>query len=192
MQETVIVRRSELASPVDEAGLKTQFDQVNAELSKVDGYLGAGIWLEVLKEDHFLGLQMYDSEEAADRGYKIYAESNLVGSFWKIAKHTVDVIRTRTVHAKLLPGARILQCPFISFSQRVAVPGQDRGLEKDLQIVLDECLLIPGCLGYRIGMHQALDEEVIGIVGWSSHEAFVRSVPKRIIPSVKCYRKAVP
>jgi hypothetical protein len=190
MPETLIVNRTSLDT-------QAAIERVHAFqlsqwpfLATVDGYLGSGTWIACDGGLGLLALHLYRDGASADAGLQVIAGHLLTPSGTASGSSPVDTIRTQTLEVSGQLGADILSAPYLSMTVRIAEPGHQAHLLQALRDVLMECASIGGFTGYRIGFSESLKEELVSLAGWTSREAFLKSVPTGIVPSVRCFKLA--
>jgi heme-degrading monooxygenase HmoA len=150
---------------------------VSRRLEEVDGFKGLSVWRAPNDPDAFLVAYDYAHQEAVEAGLMAVTEVRAKVQSDITVLTPADVLRVRVVHRTQIGLHEAPASSFLSMSTLIADPGYSPELVDDLDQTFGELQLLPGYVGSMIGINDALEEEVIGLVTWSSEASFQTSLP---------------
>ncbi len=190
MNEVLILAKLSVHK-LDEPTSERYYQNILPVLKGVDGFLGLGLWRGIAGDGSHLATYLYRDFESADQGLKAISGQRSFTSAQNVLTSPADVIRCRKVTSS---GKSTTSAPlgsFLSLSVRTSEPGYGPELAEELERIFDEIQILPGFLGSYVGVNDGLDEEIVGLVTWSSEEAFRSSLPKRSPYEVKLFRRVI-
>ena len=190
MNEVLILAKLSI-HPLDESTAERYYTQIQPVLNDLPGFLGHGLWRGTAGNGAHLAVYQYKDYESAEAGLKAISGQRSFTSAQNVVSAPADVVRCTTFCER---GIRISESPvgsFLSVSSRISDPGYGPDLAEELERIFDELQIIDGFLGSYVGVNETLDEEVIGLVAWSTDEAFQKSLPKRLPYAVDLFYKVI-
>jgi len=167
------VRINELDLPV----VTDYYFDVKEKLAGVPGCYGLSVWRDEVDAEAFLVIYEYADLDAAERGLVALTEIRVLAETQAADFRPADVQRIRVGDFGGYRMSEVSPRADLSVSHRVADPGYGPELLAETEQIMTELALMPGYLGSVYGINDALEEEVLGLVAWSSREAFVASLP---------------
>ena len=162
---------------VDLPAMADYYFQIGDQLAKVDGFNGLSVWRNPQDSEACLVAYEYQNVEAADRGLgAVTGIRNQMASKLDSVQ-PADVLRVRLAGQS---SQKIYEAPstaYLSMSIRVADPGYGPELVEEIGQIFTELSLLPGYVGSAYGTNASLEEEVIGLVTWASHDSYLGSIP---------------
>jgi heme-degrading monooxygenase HmoA len=176
---------------LDEPTSERYYEQIVPILKAVDGFMGLGLWRGTSGDGSHLATYLYRDFDSADSGLRAISGQRSFTSAQNVLTAPADVVRCRRLQAK---GQRITDAPlgsYMSMSMRSSEPGYGKELAEELERIFEELQVIPGFLGSYVGVNDALEEEIIGLISWRTEEAFRASVPARSPYEVHLFRRVI-
>lgn len=165
------------------------FGQAVSLFAAHPGCLGASTWQSQANDGEFMLLAEFAEESSANSGIAAYLESELAVAVAVAFEDPMDLLVCK---ASALDGIGSFEAPmgsYFSISERSADPGQGTLLVEELKRIFEELALIDGYLGSAVCQSRTLDEEVVGIVYWSKVEAYMDSLPLKVLYEVNLYHR---
>lgn len=153
--------------------------KVDALLKEIPGYVGLSVWGDAKDGESFLLVIESLNERTADEAFQALAASELMA---EMSDPTEGNVVNRWIRVIEVDGIPISQMPvdsYLSGSRRIAEPGRAEDLAADYQMVFSSLKLLPGYIGSAYGPVSNVPEHFIGLVWWSSKDAFDQSVPRK-------------
>ncbi len=169
--------------------LEEYYSHVQKSLKKVDGWLGTSLWKGVDDTKMFLVIQDFTDVPAADLGLHAVATKPLLAESQKVGRDPADVIRVHVEGTDVTSFGKTAKARFLSMSVRVAEPGFGAQLSDEIQRIFEELKLLKGYSCSSYGANDALNEEVIGLVGWETKAAFESSLPDKVLYQVELFER---
>jgi hypothetical protein len=180
--------------PEKQAIFETILIQELAQHQALAAEFRPSIWVDCDDPDRYVSIRLFESHEEIDderqdedflkTRYPMYVAT-------LAAPQEIVELNPREEVGRLL--ARVPTGAFMSVSERIASPGFEKDLREETQLVLDSLEAIDGYLGGFVTQREMLESEVFGFAFWSTHQAFLLSLPSpdhRIV-TVRCYRRVV-
>lgn len=174
---------------IEERARDLLHDEIVQSVSSIAGFVSSTLWQAQSDLDSFLLLNEYANMSAADEGFKAVMDGPLVE---KIASSFGSPMDLRRLVLSYSDGCSPSEVPvgnFLSISDRTADPGHGADLDAELRRIFRELRMIDGYLGSQIAKNVALDEEVMGFVYWNSVEAFMASLPLKVVYEVRLWHR---
>ncbi len=151
--------------------------EVSRRLAEIDGFLGLSVWRDPKDNHSFLVAYDYSNLDAVEKGLVAVTEVRAQVESEITTLTPADVLRVRIVNRSHQILHEAPSTAYLSMSLRIADPGYSPELVEDLEQTFGELQLLNGYVGSTIGINDALEEEVVGLVTWSSLAAFETSLP---------------
>lgn|GEM_PF-1320260 len=189
MPETLDLIRIRI-NELDLAGVEDYYLTARQHLASLDGFYGHSLWRGVGRPDDMMACFEYRDSDAAVKGIQLLSSLPLLASMQAAEYRPADLLR---VQVEGRHGRKVSEAPrpgYLSMTIRVADPGYGQTLADQIGLIFEELAIIPGDVGSVYGFSEALPEEVIGLVVWSSEQAFASSLPpKQKVREVKLYER---
>ena len=162
---------------VDLPAMADYYFQIGDQLAKVDGFIGLSVWRNPQDTEAFLVAYEYRDVAAAERGLGTVTDvrNQMVAKLDSV--QPADVLRVRISGQSVRKLHEAPATAYLSMSVRIADPGYGPELVDEIGQIFSELELFPGYIGSVYGTNDTLEEEVVGIVTWTSHDAYLGSVP---------------
>ena len=157
--------------------------------STMPGFIGQSIWCDLTDPESFLVvLETVDEASAVN----IMQETVISSVFEKLQEQVEGTPTARWIKVRIFRGEPISSMPdgtFLSASLRTAEPGRAFELEQDYDMLFENLSYIDGYLGHANGPVNKLDEQMIGLVWWSTIEAYKSSLPNQTFYDIRLFRR---
>lgn len=181
---------AELMKPVRSGEISTSwFDHFLQVLETIPGFNSATLWRSQAHSDRTILLTHYDHEEAAQQGVDQLGRENVLVEIAQSYDRPMDLRRATLFDLQGRAPGDLEMESFLSFSERTSEPGFGKELAEELQRIFGELSVIPGFEGSMVGNGINLPEEVMGLVFWSKVEAFMQSLPLKVLYEVKLFHR---
>lgn len=174
---------------VDEQARDSLHDRILGLISPIPGFLSSTLWQAQADSESYMLMNEYANEGSADAGFRAVMEGPLLEAIASSFATPMDLRRLVRTFADGAAAAHVPVGKYLSISDRTADPGHGVDLESELRRIFGELQLIDGYLGSQIGRNIALDEDVMGLVFWDSVEAFMASLPLKVVYEVRLWHR---
>jgi heme-degrading monooxygenase HmoA len=164
-------------------------DKFMREVSKVDGFISSSIWASLAEPTEFAMLNHYRAKEAAENALQLASEGDFLNLATRAFSSPLDIKQNIVTYERGTDPGDMARGSFMSLSDRSADPGHGPDLEAELKRIFTELEAIEGFRGAVVCHNCMLEEEVMGIVLWDKVEAFLQSLPSKILYEVKLYTR---
>lgn len=189
MSKTLILSRAYSVTDVVPAlqNYQTSSMQVVGDL---EGFRSITIWQsDVGFDGQYLVVSEYADEGSAQTGSERTMESPAMADILAALDAPLDVTEMQLCARSGLALSKVQIGEYMSLSQRVPELGREAEQIEELEGIFAGLAFIDGYLGSQIGKSMGAKNEVVGIVFWSTREAFQASLPAELLYEVKLYRR---
>ncbi len=187
MTQSLVVIRNR-THELDSSATLNYFQASKEAVSRLPGFEGGAMWVQVDDPDSKFVVFAYEDVHAANAGLELLTKVKPLIDSQVVGRNPSDVLRVFVRSSEGALRGHYESATYISSSVRVAEPGYGVEMVEELDRVFAELRFIPGYLGSLIGVNESLPEEVLGLVAWSSPEAFAASLPRSVPYSVKLFK----
>lgn len=174
---------------VDERAREAIHDQIIDLISPIPGFLSSTLWQAQSDADSFMLMNEYTDEEAADSGFKAVMDGPVLEAIASSFAEPMDLRRFVRAFSDGLGPSEVSMGKYLSISDRTADPGHGVDLEAELRRIFGELKMIDGYLGSQIARNITLEEDVLGLVFWDTVEAFMASLPLKVVYEVRLWHR---